>query len=111
MKTIIPAILALLIIHVVFGIENICHPATLGDDAWSKSECCCFQNCDDRENWILYNGNNDEFAESCPKAIKCECTERIIGPRIGGGGEGDVVTWDAGEAGAGMGFPNLGFGK
>ena len=91
------------------GFEPICHPATLGDDAWSKSECCCSENCDDRENWILYEGK-DDFSRKCNgKCKECECTLWGINSRLGGAS--NVVTWSPEGDLEAIGSPNLGYGN
>ena len=101
---------ALLVIQMAQGFEDICHPATLGDEAWAKAECCCTENatdCDDRQNWILFEGY-DDFAEKCPgKCQECECTESSISARIDGGVK--VKTWTPEDEFHANGAPNLGF--
>ena len=75
-----------------------------------KAECCCTENatdCDDRQNWILFEGY-DDFAEKCPgKCQECECTESSISARIDGGVK--VKTWTPEDEFHANGAPNLGF--
>ena len=107
MKTIMLISLAILVIQMVQGIEEICHPATLGDDVWAKAEYCCLGDCVDRENWHVFDGY-ENFAENCPgKCQECECTRRSISARIDGGNE--VFTWTAEDEFNANGAPNLAF--
>ena len=106
MKSIMLISLAFLVIQMAQGDELICHPATLSDDVWAKTEYCCLGDCADKDNWHVFEGYED-FANNCPgKCQEAQCTKRSIA-RIDGGNE--VFTWTAEDEFNANGAPVLAF--
>ena len=115
MKSVLLITLVLLVIQIAKGFEGfepICHPATLGDDAWAKAECCCSGDCDDRQNWIVYQGN-DDFANRCEgKCQECECTRISISGRMDDEEDGsgiEVLKWTSEDTFSAIGAPHFEF--